>query len=147
MKKATERSEPLSRSEVMRAVRSTDTSPEMQVRKAAHRLGFRYRLYRADLPGKPDLVFSSRKKVIFVHGCFWHGHSCKRGARVPHTNTDYWTRKISRNRMRDAEVLMQLSDRGWSALVIWECEIRDSEGLAQKLLDFLTPPPLPPNRT
>ena len=92
----------------MRAVRSRDTKPEMAVRRLLHRLGYRYRLHRRNLPGTPDIVFGPRRKVIFVHGCFWHGHSCPRGARLPATNTDYWRRKINRNVQRHTEQTEQL---------------------------------------
>ena len=85
------------RSETMRAVKSRDTKPEMCVRRLLHRMGYRYRLHKESLAGKPDIVFPSRRRVIFVHGCFWHGHDCKRGNRIPATNTEYWTKKISRN--------------------------------------------------
>lgn len=100
------------RSRTMRAVRSANTKPEMIVRRMLHNAGFRYRLHRADLAGKPDLVFVSRRKVIFVHGCFWHGHGCKRGARVPKTNQNYWINKIERNRERDQKNTRALIDDG-----------------------------------
>lgn len=123
----------------MRAVRSKDTAPELKVRRLAHALGFRFRLHRKDLPGSPDLVFSARRAVIFVHGCFWHGHDCKRGAREPKTNADYWRRKISRNKDRDAQVADALVGAGWRSLVIWECEMRDKEALARRIEKFLSP--------
>lgn len=126
------------RSRVMRAVKSVDTKPEMVVRRLTHNLGYRYRLHRADLPGKPDLVFLSRRKVIFVHGCFWHGHDCARGARSPVNNSDYWKQKIDRNRARDREALSKLAAANWQALVIWECQIRDRAALADKITAFLT---------
>src|SRR6185295_15123269 len=108
----------------MRAVKSTDTAPEMIVRRLAHAMGYRFRLHRNDLPGKPDLVFPGRHKVIFVHGCFWHGHDCQRGARMPVRNRDYWTRKIARNRARDKNTPLSLQTLGWKSLVIWECETK-----------------------
>lgn len=126
------------RSRIMRAVRDRDTKPEMLVRKMVHRLGYRYRLHRADLPGKPDLVFPSRRKVIFVNGCFWHGHDCKRGARTPKTNTDYWINKVARNLDRDSANLKELRMIGWRPLVIWECELKDSSKLKQRLRRFLS---------
>ena len=107
----------------------------MIVRRAAHALGYRYRLHRKDLPGKPDLVFGPRKKVVFVHGCFWHGHSCKEGIRVPKSNIDYWREKISRNRSRDIAQHLALRTAGWSVMVIWECE--NEEGIRAKLAKFL----------
>ena len=128
----------MDRSDVMRRVRSVDTAPEMTVRRLCHSLGYRYRLHRADLPGKPDLVFPARRKVIFVHGCFWHGHYCKRGARVPRKNREYWVRKVSRNRERDRINRGLLGDIGWDFLVIWECEI-EPNALSDRLRDFLGP--------
>lgn len=127
------------RSAVMRAVKSRDTTPELQVRAAVRALGYarRYRLNGAGLPGKPDLVFTSLRKAVFVHGCFWHGHTCKRGARAPKQNAAYWRAKIARNAARDAAALSQLDAMGWSALVLWECELRDAEALAAKLKRFL----------
>jgi len=121
----------------MRAVRSRDTTPEMIVRRAVTAFGYRYRLHRADLPGKPDLVFGPRRKVIFVHGCFWHGHDCKRGAREPKANADYWRDKVRRNRERDAKTIDALMAAGWQVMVIWECDTRDVEALRKRLVDFL----------
>jgi DNA mismatch endonuclease, patch repair protein len=128
------------RSAVMRAVKSSDTAPERAVRAAVRELGYarRYRLHGAHLPGKPDLVFTSLGKVVFVHGCFWHGHDCKRGSRQPKDNVVYWRAKIARNRARDATSLRALRAGGWSALVVWECETRDSGALSRKLARFLT---------
>lgn len=121
----------------MRSVKSRDTKPEMVVRRLAHALGFRFRLHRADLPGRPDLVFPGRRKAIFVHGCFWHGHCCARGARVPKTNAAYWRRKIHRNMERDAQALKDLNADDWRVLVIWECEMRDLDELRARLMAFL----------
>ncbi|WP_273145516.1 very short patch repair endonuclease [Oceanicaulis alexandrii] len=128
---------PEDRSRVMRAVKGKDTKPEMIVRRMAHALGYRYRLHRKDLPGKPDLVFVGRKKVIFVHGCFWHGHDCARGSRQPKTNAEYWRAKIARNISRDAANLQALDAQGWQALVLWECDLKDRDALAVRLRDFL----------
>lgn len=125
------------RSKIMRAVKSVNTAPEMIVRRLAHRLGYRFRLHRADLPGRPDLVFPARKAAIFVHGCFWHGHDCKRGARPPKTNSDYWTAKIARNRIRDAEHSVALAEMGWRSMVLWECELKNEEALIERLRAFL----------
>jgi DNA mismatch endonuclease (patch repair protein) len=127
------------RSAVMRAVKSHDTGPERIVRECVRGLGLarRYRLGGRGLPGKPDLVFSALRKAIFVHGCFWHGHDCKRGARAPKDNANYWSQKIARNRARDADVLRTLKRDGWSALVVWECETRDTQALEKKLSHFL----------
>jgi DNA mismatch endonuclease (patch repair protein) len=125
------------RSRIMRAVKGQDTAPEMLVRRMAHGMGYRHRLHRKDLPGKPDLVFPSRRKVVFVHGCFWHGHDCKRGARMPKANQAYWQAKIARNRSRDRKNQESLCNMGWRILVIWECEMKDYEALAARLRDFL----------
>ncbi len=118
------------RSRVMRAVRGKDTRPELRVRRLLHRLGYRYRLHVAGLPGKPDLVFPARASVIFVHGCFWHGHDCPRGARPPRANAAYWTAKIARNVERDARNRAELEASGWQVHVVWECEMKDAEALA-----------------
>jgi DNA mismatch endonuclease (patch repair protein) len=126
------------RSDIMRAVKSRDTKPEMTVRRMVYAMGYRYRLHRKDLPGKPDLVFPSRKKIIFVHGCFWHGHACPRGARTPKTNRDYWEGKINRNRERDAQSGKTLMKEGWNVLIIWECKLKDQgllEDILRKFLD------------
>lgn len=128
------------RSAVMRAVKSRDTKPEMTVRRAAHALGYRFRLHRKDLPGSPDLVFPSRKTAVFVHGCFWHGHDCARGARMPKTNADYWRAKIGRNVARDARARGELESLGWRTLTIWECELKDAQALATRLVGFLGEP-------
>lgn len=125
------------RSAIMRAVKSGDTKPEMLVRRLVHSCGYRYRLHRADLPGKPDLVFAYRRKAIFVHGCFWHGHDCPRGARIPKSNTDYWLRKITRNQERDQANLAALRRQGWTSLIVWECQTKDLETLELCLTDFL----------
>lgn len=115
---------PEKRAEVMRAVKSKDTKPELVLRKALHALGYRYRLNVKDLPGKPDLVFPKHQAVIFVHGCFWHGHDCKRGARVPKSNTAYWLEKITRNKLRDKKSAAELKKLGWRVITVWECEIK-----------------------
>jgi DNA mismatch endonuclease (patch repair protein) len=111
------------RSHIMRQVRSKDTSPEIRVRRAIHREGFRYRLHSSALPGKPDLVFAKYGLVVFVNGCFWHGHDCARGARVPASNTRYWVDKIARNRRRDETNCARLKSMGWRVVVIWECSL------------------------
>jgi DNA mismatch endonuclease (patch repair protein) len=125
------------RSRIMRAVKATDTAPEVTVRRMAHRMGYRFRLHRNDLPGKPDLVFPRLHKAIFVHGCFWHGHSCSRGAREPKANAEYWRKKISRNRTRDATNMAALRDNGWRTAVIWECELKQPERVKKRLAGFL----------
>jgi len=108
----------------MRAVKSKDTKPEIQLRKALHALGYRYRLNVNDLPGKPDLVFPKHQTIIFVHGCFWHGHSCKRGQRMPKTNADYWREKIARNKARDRKNKKTLESLGWNVITVWECALK-----------------------
>ena len=123
----------------MRRIRKTDTKPELIVRRLAHRLGYRYRLHRRDLPGTPDLVFPRLRKVIFVHGCFWHQHDCPLGRKQPSTNPDYWLPKLARNVERDRSARTLLQDDGWSVLVIWECETRTSQRLADMLTQFLRP--------
>ena len=125
------------RSAVMRAVKGRDTGPEMAVRRAAHALGFRFRLHRKDLPGSPDLVFPRRRLAVFVNGCFWHGHDCARGARMPKTNADYWRAKIARNVARDERVRGELEALGWRAVTLWECELKDRQALPEKLRRIL----------
>lgn len=125
------------RSKTMRAVRSKDTGPEVAVRRLAHSLGYRFRLHRKDLPGTPDIVFPKHRKVIFVHGCFWHGHDCPRGGRSPKTNAEYWQQKVGRNKARDARALADLQSKGWQVHTIWECEIRHPERLRAALLSFM----------
>ncbi len=129
---------PLERSAVMRAVKATNTAPELRVRKNLWSEGFRYRLNVKTLPGAPDIVLGPLRSVIFVHGCFWHGHNCKRGARVPKANNAYWQAKIERNRERDVRNTAALENEGWRTLVIWECQMKESEALRQRLLTFLS---------
>ena len=132
---------PEKRSAVMRRVKGKDTSPELAVRKALTRLGARYRLHRADLPGKPDIVLPGRRIALFVHGCFWHGHDCARGARVPKQNRDYWLGKVARNRARDAASRASLEALGWRVETLWECDLKDEAGLARRLRALLTASP------
>ena len=124
---------PEKRSSVMRRVKGKDTSPELKVRRVLTRMGLRYRLHRKDLPGKPDIVMPGRKLAIFVHGCFWHGHDCARGARVPQANRPYWEAKIGRNRERDIEHRAALAATGWRVLTLWECELKDEAALTETL--------------
>ena len=131
---------PERRAENMRRIKSKHMKPEMLVRSIVHRLGYRYRLHRADLPGKPDLVFPARRKIIMVHGCFWHGHddpNCADGRRKPKSNLDYWLPKLTRNKLRDRQQEAGLADLGWSVLTVWECETRNLENLAKRLTAFL----------
>jgi DNA mismatch endonuclease (patch repair protein) len=121
----------------MRAVRTRHTEPEMRVRRITRQLGCRFRLHRRDLPGKPDLTFPNQKKVIFVHGCFWHQHQgCRRGS-APQSNVAFWRQKLGRNKSRDAEQLAAVKRLGWRALVVWECETKDEKRLAARLTRFL----------
>ena len=130
---------PKKRSEIMSAVRTRDTGPELLVRKLLFAQGYRYRLHRKDLPGRPDIVFPGRRKAIFVHGCFWHGHRCKKG-RLPKSRLRYWRPKIVANKKRDARNLAALRRPGWRALVVWQCELKISETLMRKLKTFLGRP-------
>jgi len=126
------------RSYNMSRIRSTDTRPEIVVRTLAHHAGYRYRLYVADLPGRPDLVFPRLKRVIFIHGCFWHAHNCRYGRVRPKTNARYWEAKRLGNRERDREHIRELKRSGWNVLVVWECWTRDRDHLRERLLRFLT---------
>jgi DNA mismatch endonuclease (patch repair protein) len=128
---------PEQRSRNMSAIRGADTKPERIVRSLAHRMGYRFRLHRRDLPGKPDLVFPARHKAILVHGCFWHLHDCPHGRVKPATNAGFWSDKRSGNAVRDQRNLKALEAAGWSVLVIWECETRNPEPLARRLREFL----------
>lgn len=125
------------RKKTMQRVRAKNTKPEMLVRRLIHGMGYRYRLHRADLPGKPDLVFTGRRKVIFVHGCFWHGHDCKAGQNKPVSNTGYWEQKLRRNVERDRAHRSELKRLGWDSLVVWECQLRDLDKLKTAILSFL----------
>jgi DNA mismatch endonuclease (patch repair protein) len=132
---------PARRSANMSRIKSRDTKPEMVVRRMVHGMGYRYRLHRKDLPGKPDIVFGPRRKLIFVHGCFWHQHpdpGCLDG-RMPKSRTEYWTLKLKRNVERDKERQQSLRDLGWDVLTIWECETKDPAALCEKLMQFLQP--------
>lgn len=120
----------------MRRITSKNTSPELAVRRTLFRLGYRYRLHRRDLPGKPDIVFKGRRKLIFVHGCFWHAHSCQK-AHHPKTNEAYWSPKLQRNQERDIRHIEELKIAGWDVLTIWECELKDTDSLERNLLHFM----------
>lgn len=125
------------RSAVMRRVKSQGTRPERVVRRLLTGLGARYRLHRKDLPGTPDIVMPGRRLAIFVHGCFWHGHDCARGARIPKANRDYWLAKVGRNRERDARHRAALEAAGWRVEAIWECELKDEAALTVRLSEVL----------
>jgi len=128
---------PKRRSENMRRIRSKDTKPEMAVRRLVHGLGYRYRLHRRDLPGNPDMVFPSRRKVIFVHGCFWHQHGKCIDSHIPKSKRSYWAPKLQQNRERDEKNLTLLRTLGWKHLVVWECEVMASEHLVRRIGKFL----------
>ncbi len=128
---------PERRSANMQAVKGRNTGPELIVRRLSHSLGYRFRLHASKLPGTPDLVFSGRQKVIFVHGCFWHRHRCKHGSQVPKTNKAFWKRKIAGNVKRDAENLRRLRADGWHWMIVWECETKVPGRLSARIRRFL----------
>jgi DNA mismatch endonuclease (patch repair protein) len=128
---------PAQRRKNMQRIRSKDTQPELRVRRLIHSLGYRYRLHARELPGRPDLVFRTRRKAIFVHGCYWHVHSCALGRVVPATNAEFWRAKRQGNVDRDVRNLAVLRDAGWEALVIWQCEISDVDALTHRIREFL----------
>jgi DNA mismatch endonuclease (patch repair protein) len=132
---------PEQRSANMARIRGKDTKPELMVRRLLHAKGYRYRLHGAaagaKLPGKPDLVFAGRRKVIFVNGCFWHFHDCRVGQHAPQANAEFWTAKRNRTRERDANQRRLLEDAGWQVLTVWECELKDSSALETELVRFL----------
>lgn len=125
------------RSEIMRAVKGRDTKPEITIRKALFAKGFRYRLNDRRLPGSPDLVFPKHGAVLFVHGCFWHGHDCARGRRLPKSNVVYWREKIARNVKRDKSAIAALRRLGWRVKISWECDLQDVGGAANKIAGWL----------
>jgi DNA mismatch endonuclease, patch repair protein len=124
------------RSRIMSKVKTRDTLPEMQIRRIIHGLGYRYSLHKEGLPGKPDIVFVSRRKVIFVHGCFWHGHKCRYG-RPPKSKLEYWKPKIARNKERDKEQMKILRKDGWCIMEVWQCHMRNPELLKNRIVEFL----------
>ena len=128
---------PEERSERMRRIRSKDTKPEFKVRRCVHSMGYRYRLHSKILPGHPDLIFASRKKVIFIHGCFWHQHEGCSICHIPKTRHEYWVPKLQRNKERDKINQAKLKELGWRVLVIWECEVKNIDSLKKRLLKFL----------
>ncbi len=123
----------------MRAIRAVNTKPELTVRKLLHAKGYRFRLHRRDLPGKPDIVFPGRKKIIFVHGCFWHQHKSKkcRASQKPRSNKSYWLPKLKRTQQRDREAQAKLEELDWKVLVVWECEVKEGQLLSRKIQKFL----------
>lgn len=123
------------RSKIMRSIKSKNTKPELAVRKLLTKMGYRYRLHRKDLPGKPDIAFIGRKKVIFVHGCFWHGHE---GCPIAHTpNIEFWKQKLSNNKQRDRHALDELRRLGWKVLIVWECDLKKPSALESRLRRFV----------
>jgi len=125
------------RSAVMRRVKARDTTPERTVRRLLTGLGARYRLHRKDLPGNPDIVMPGRRLAVFVHGCFWHGHDCVRGSRVPKANRDYWIAKVARNVARDERTREALTAAGWCVETVWECELKDEAAVSGRLKRLL----------
>lgn len=122
---------------LMSRVKSKNTAPEMAVRHLVFGMGYRYRLHDKRLPGRPDLVFPGRRKVVFVNGCFWHGHEGCRYARLPKTRVDFWREKIEKNRVRDRTNVALLEANGWKVLAVWQCELKIIEALANKLYEFI----------
>jgi len=128
---------PSQRSELMSRIRSSDTKPEVAVRKLIHSWGYRYRLGGCGLPGRPDLVFPGRNAVIFVHGCYWHRHSCRKGQSVPTTRQRFWLDKFEKNRLRDQRVRRQLNRMRWRCLIVWECQLKNPDALKHRIDAFL----------
>lgn len=133
---------PEQRSALMRRIRSRNTAPELAVRSILHRLGYRFRLHRKDLPGRPDIVLPRHRKVVLVHGCFWHGHDCSLGSK-PKSNKEYWTPKLQGNRLRDERNWLALIEAGWKPLQLWECEIRYQKNLESRVAVFMRQEPQP----
>ena len=127
---------PEQRSRIMRSVRTKNTGPEMLLRRLLFKEGYRYRLHSKNLPGRPDLAFPGRRKVVFVHGCFWHGHDCAKG-RAPKSRVDYWGPKLASNQERDARRVNELNELGWSSLTVWQCELNDTVAALQRVKKFL----------
>ena len=127
---------PEKRRSLMSSVRGSNTGPEMLLRSALHKAGYRYALHRKDLPGKPDLVFSRRRKIIFMHGCYWHGHECNQG-RLAKTNEAYWANKIANNQERDQRVIGQLEALGWGVSIVWSCQLRSAQKLANTIANVI----------
>lgn len=138
-KKAAPPQRKLTLSERMARIRGKDSKPELIVRRMLHGMGYRYRLHDRSLPGNPDIVLKRHRKVIFVHGCFWHRHDCPDGRKLPKSKPEYWTPKLEGNRQRDRRSLSRLDEMAWSTLVIWECELRDPKGALWRLRKFMRP--------
>ena len=131
----------LSLTERMRRIRKTDTKPELVVRGIVHAMGYRYRLHNSKLPGSPDIVLTRHRKVIFVHGCFWHRHDCPNGRKLPISKPEYWGPKLERNRQRDRANVVHLESMGWTVLMVWECELGDPVRLQDELSRLLSADP------
>ena len=129
---------PEQRHKCMSNIKSKNTKPELVVRRLIFHMGYRYRLHRKDLPGKPDITFAKMKKVIFIHGCFWHKHDCPKGQSKPKTNSDFWGKKRVTNIERDKKNIQELRSMGWQVLVIWECWISNLENCSELISNFLT---------
>lgn len=127
----------MDRSENMRRIRSKDTNPELLIRRLIFKMGYRYRLHGKNLPGKPDLVFAGRKKIIFIHGCFWHQHKNCIDSHIPKTNQDYWAAKLHKNKVRDKKNQAEFKKLGWSFLIVWECKIKNVSRLSRRIKTFL----------
>lgn len=133
---------PEQRRRTMQSVGTANTGPELRIRKLLHQFGYRYRLHRRDLPGSPDIVFPGRRKVLLIHGCFWHAHGCRQG-RPPKSRPDYWLPKLARNKQRDTDVEEALRRLGWDVMIVWQCELRTKDILAstmERVAAFLGPP-------
>jgi len=128
---------PIERSRRMSLVRGKNTKPELIVRGIAHRLGYRFRLHRRDLPGTPDLVFPRLRKIILVHGCFWHMHACAGGCRMPKSRAEFWRNKLECNAARDRHAVAALRRSGWRVLTVWQCQMKDRERLVKRIVGFL----------
>lgn len=134
-----------SRSALMSRIRGKNTAPELSIRRYLHARGYRYRLHARDLPGTPDIVFPSRRKVVFVNGCFWHGHGCRIG-KLPKSRQEFWVPKLERNRAKDARNIRELESKGWSVFTVWQCELRSVEKVGETLVSFLGAPGKSPLR-
>lgn len=128
---------PEQRQRCMACISGKNTKPELIVRKLLFSMGYRYRLHYSNLPGKPDLVFPGKRKIIFIHGCFWHRHDCKKGKSLPSKNGEFWQKKLSDNKARDQQNINDLQELGWKVFIVWECEIKDINSLSPKLLEYM----------
>jgi DNA mismatch endonuclease, patch repair protein len=134
----TDKFSPEQRSRIMSHIKGQDSAVEIKVRAILHRMGYRFRLHRRDLPGRPDIVLPGLRKVIFVHGCFWHGHKRCRRASIPKTNEEFWRQKLHSNCLRDKRVCRSLRSSGWDVLIVWQCQVRNAAQLERRLCNFLS---------